>query len=117
MYAVIRTGGKQYRVQEGDILRVEKLNVEAGKKVTFDEVLLLGEGDAIKVGAEAAKAKVTGVVTAQGRGRKIVVFKKRRRKNYKLTKGHRQSYTAVRIEKITKPRAAAKKAEAAAEKE
>lgn len=117
MYAVIKTGGKQYRVQEGDVLRVEKLEAEAGKKVTFDQVLMLGDGDAIKVGAEAAKVKVTAVVTDQGRGQKIVVFKKRRRKNYRLTQGHRQSYTAVRIEKISKPRAAAKKAEAAAEKE
>jgi len=117
MYAVIRTGGKQYRVKEGDILRVEKLEAEAGKQITFDQVLLLGEGDAIKVGDEAAKAKVTGVVTEQGRGQKVVVFKKRRRKNYRLTQGHRQSFTAVRIEKISKPRAAAKKADAAAEKE
>ncbi len=117
MYAVIKTGGKQYRVQEGDVLRVEKLDAEAGKKVTFDQVLMLGEGDAIKVGADAARAKVTAVVMEQGRGQKIVVFKKRRRKNYRLTRGHRQSYTSVRIEKISKPRAAAKKAAAAAEKE
>ncbi len=106
MYAVIKTGGKQYRVQEGDVLRVEKLGVEAGEKVTFDDVLLVGEGEAIKVGADVAKAKVTAVVTEEGRGKKVVIFKKRRRKNYRLTKGHRQDYTAVRIEKITKPRAA-----------
>lgn len=107
MYAVIRTGGKQYRVQEGDILRVEKLDAEAGKKVTFDDVLLVGEGESIKAGADAAKAKVTAVVTESGRGQKVVVFKKRRRKNYRLTQGHRQDYTQV---KITEVAGAAKKA-------
>jgi len=100
MYAVIKTGGKQYRVQEGDILRVEKLDTEAGNKVTFDDVLMVGEGESIKAGADTAKATVTGVVTESGRGQKIVVFKKRRRKNYRLTQGHRQGYSSVRIEKI-----------------
>jgi len=100
MYAVIKTGGKQYRVQEGDTLRVEKLDAETGKKITFDDVLMVGEGESIKAGGDAAKATVTGVVTESGRGQKIVVFKKRRRKNYRLTQGHRQSYTSVRIEKI-----------------
>ena len=100
MYAVIKTGGKQYRVQEGDILRVEKLDTEAGNEITFDDVLMVGEGAAIKAGADAAKATVTGVVTESGRGQKIVVFKKRRRQNYRLTQGHRQSYSSVRIEKI-----------------
>ena len=117
MYAVIKTGGKQYRVQEGDLLRVEKLNAEVGKKVTFEDVLMFGEGSDIKVGADAAKAKVSAVVTDEGRGKKVVIFKKRRRKNYRLTKGHRQSFTTVQIEKITKPRAAAKKADAEAGKE
>jgi large subunit ribosomal protein L21 len=101
MYAVIKTGGKQYRVQEGDVLRVEKLDAEAGHEITFDQVLMLGEGDSLVAGADAADATVTGVVTDEGRGKKIVVFKKRRRKNYRLTQGHRQSYTAVRIEKIS----------------
>jgi len=117
MYAVIKTGGKQYRVQEGDVLRVEKLDAEAGKKITFDQVMLLGDGDAIKIGADVANAEVTAVVTEQGRGKKLVVFKRRRRKNYRLTQGHRQSFTAVRIESISKPKAAAKKAVAAADKE
>jgi len=117
MYAVIRTGGKQYRVEEGDTLHISKLDAEVGKKVTFDDVLLFGEGDAIKVGADAAKAKVTAVVKDQGKDKKIVIFKKRRRKHSQLTKGHRQEFTAVQIEKISKPRAAAKKAEAAAEQE
>jgi len=100
MYAVIKTGGKQYRVKAGDTLRVEKLDVEAGSNVTFDDVLLIGTGDAIKVGSDAANAQVTAVVTEEGRGQKVVVFKKRRRKNYRLTQGHRQSYSSVRIESI-----------------
>jgi len=100
MYAVIKTGGKQYRVQEGDILRVEKLDTEAGTEITFDDVLMIGEGDALKAGSDAAGASVTGTVTASGRGQKIVVFKKRRRKNYRLTQGHRQSFTSVRIDSI-----------------
>jgi len=100
MYAVIKTGGKQYRVQEGDILRVEKLDTEAGSEITFDDVLMVGEGAALKAGADAAGATVTGTVTASGRGQKIVVFKKRRRKNYRLTQGHRQSFSSVRIDSI-----------------
>lgn len=114
MYAVIKTGGKQYRVSEGDVVRVEKLNADVGSKVTFDEVLLFGEGADIKAGSDAAKVKVSGVVTEQDRDKKIVVFKKRRRKTYRRTMGHRQAYTAVKIEKISKPRAAAAKADAAA---
>jgi len=117
MYAVIKTGGKQYRVQKGDVLRVEKLDTEVGKKVTFDNVLMIGEGADIKAGADAAKAKVSAVVTDEGRDKKVVVFKKRRRKNYRLTQGHRQSFTTVQIEKITKPRATAKKAAAVEGKE
>jgi large subunit ribosomal protein L21 len=101
MYAVIKTGGKQYRVQEGDVLRVERLDAETGNEVTFDQVLMLGEGNSLVAGADAADATVTGVVSDAGRGKKIVVFKKRRRKNYRLTQGHRQSYSTVRIEKIS----------------
>jgi len=100
MYAVIKTGGKQYRVQEGDILRVELLDTEAGKEITFDDVLMVGEGAELKAGAAAASATVTGTVTSSGRGQKIVVFKKRRRKNYRLTQGHRQSFSSVRIDSI-----------------
>jgi len=109
MYAVIKTGGKQYRVQEGDILHVEKLDAKLGAKVSFEDVLMIGQGDKIKVGNDVARAKVPAVVTGQDRGKKIVVFKKRRRKKYRLTQGHRQSYTAVRIGKITAPRAAVAK--------
>ena len=100
MYAVIKTGGKQYRVAEGDVVRIEKLNADVGSEVTFDEVLMVGEGAEIKAGKDAAKATVTGVITEAGRGQKIVIFKRRRRKNYRLTKGHRQSFTTVRIAKI-----------------
>ena len=110
MYAVIKTGGKQYRVQQGDVLRIEKLDAEVGKKVTFDHVLMLGEGTDIKVGADAAKAKVSAVVTEEGRDKKVVVFKKHRRKNYRLTQGHRQSYTQVEITEVKGSGAAAKKA-------
>jgi large subunit ribosomal protein L21 len=115
MYAVIKTGGKQYRVQEGDLLRIEKLDAEVGKKVTFDDVLMFGEGAEIKTGADAAKAKVSAVVTDAGRGQKIVIFKKRRRKHSQLTKGHRQDYTQVRITEVAATGAAAKKAAPKAE--
>ncbi len=108
MYAVIQTGGKQYRVREGDVLRVARLASGTGKKVSFDQVLLLGEGDAVKTGAEAAGARVSAEVVEEGLGRKIVIFRKRRRKHSKRTLGHRQAYTAVRITKI----AAARKAKA-----
>jgi large subunit ribosomal protein L21 len=115
MYAVIKTGGKQYRVQQGDVLRIEKLNAEVGKKVTFDNVLMLGEGADLKVGTDAAKAKVSAVVTDGGRDKKIVVFKKKRRKNYRLTQGHRQDYTQVRITDVAATGGAVKKAAPKAE--
>lgn len=99
-HAVIRTGGKQYRVAEGDLLRVEKLEGEAGDKVSFDEVLFLG-GDAPKFGSPLVKgAKVSGEIVAQDRGDKIVIFKFKRRKKYRRKAGHRQSYTAVKITEV-----------------
>jgi large subunit ribosomal protein L21 len=110
MYAVIQTGGKQYRVQEGDVLRVAKLSEEAGKKVTFDKVLLLGEGEGIKSGADAAKASVSAEVLEQGLGKKVEIFKKRRRKHSQRTMGHRQAYTEVRITAIGAAKAAPAKA-------
>jgi len=97
MYAVIQTGGKQYRVQEGDVLRVARLSTEAGQKVNFDDVLLVGEGDGIKIGKDAAASSVTAEVVKHGLGKKVEIFKKRRRKNSQLTQGHRQAYTSVRI--------------------
>ena len=101
MYAVIKTGGKQYKVAQGDRLRVEKLPASVGDTVTFDEVLLVG-GDAIKIGAPlVAGAKVEAKVIAQDREKKIIVFKFRRRKNYRRKNGHRQPFTALEITGIT----------------
>lgn len=102
MFAIIKTGGKQYRVKQGETLRVEKLPVEAGATVEFGEVLLVaGEGAELKIGAPTvAGAKVVAKVVAQERGPKITIFKFRRRKNYRRKSGHRQAYTAVRIEAI-----------------
>ena len=100
-YAVIKTGGKQYKVAQGDRLRVEKLPASVGDTVTFDEVLLVG-GDAIKIGAPlVAGAKVEAKVVAQEREKKIIVFKFRRRKNYRRKNGHRQPFTALEITGIT----------------
>ena len=101
MYAVMTTGGKQYKVAQGDKLRVEKLTANVGDTVTFDEVLLVG-GDAIKIGAPlVAGAKVEAKVVAQDREKKIIVFKFRRRKNYRRKNGHRQPFTALEITGIT----------------
>lgn len=98
MYAVIRSGGKQYRVAEGDVLRVEKLDAETGATVEFDQVLLVaGDGD-VKVGTPLLEGgRVAAEVLAQGRGRKIEVVKFKRRKDYQRHYGHRQHYTEVRI--------------------
>lgn len=100
MYAVIQSGGKQYRVQEGDVLRVASLGAEAGGEITFNDVLLTGEGDTIKAGADVAGASVMAEVLAHGLGKKVEIFKKRRRKNSQRTQGHRQAYTSVRITKV-----------------
>jgi large subunit ribosomal protein L21 len=101
MYAVIRSGGKQYRVESGKQVRVETLAADVGAAVAFEEVLLVGAGDAVKVGAPlVAGAKVTGTVVAHGRGDKVKIFKLRRRKHYQKTQGHRQNYTDVRIDDI-----------------
>jgi large subunit ribosomal protein L21 len=95
--AIIRTGGRQYRVSEGETVRVEKLAGEPGSAVEFSEVLMIG-GDAPKFGKPLVSgAKVTGEVVTQGRGEKLVIFKFKRRKKYRRKNGHRQSYTAVRI--------------------
>src|SRR6187551_176084 len=96
-HAVIRTGGKQYRVTAGDLVRIEKLEGTAGDKITFDEVLFFG-GDSPKFGSPlVAGAKVLGEIVEQGRGEKIVIFKFKKRKKYKRKNGHRQSFTAVKI--------------------
>ncbi|MBN2865209.1 MAG: 50S ribosomal protein L21 [Thiotrichales bacterium] len=103
MYAVIKTGGKQYRVREGQVLRIESLNLEAGDAIEFDEVLMVGEGADIKIGTPVVEgAKVSGTVESNGRGKKVTIIKFRRRKNRSKTKqGHRQNYTEVKIGKIS----------------
>lgn len=102
MYAVISTGGKQYRVSEGSVLRVEKLDGAAGDKVEFDKVLLVGEGKDVQIGTPFVDGgKVEATVQSQGRKRKIDVIKFKRRKNYKRTHGHRQAYTEIRVTGIS----------------
>jgi len=101
MYAIIKTGGKQYRVKSGEQVRVESLTADVGAAVSFDEVLAVGEGDAVRVGAPLVSgAKVTATVLAHGRGEKVRIFKMRRRKHFQKTQGHRQNYTEVRIDDI-----------------
>lgn len=101
MYAVIETGGRQYRVQPGDVLEVERSEETAAEKIEFGRVLLVGGDDGVKVGAPVVKgAKVTGVRVADVRGPKVLVFKKKRRKGYKRLRGHRQDLCRVRIESI-----------------
>jgi large subunit ribosomal protein L21 len=100
VYAIIRTGGKQYRVQPGDTIYVERLVAPIGEQVKLDDVLLVG-GEAVKVGAPlVAGASVVGTIVEQGRDRKIRVFKYKKRKHYRRTRGHRQSYTALRIDSV-----------------
>ena len=101
MYAVIKSGGKQYRVESGAKLRVEAITAEVGANVSFEEVLLVGSGDAVKVGAPLVSgALVRATVLGHGRGDKVKIFKLRRRKHYTRNQGHRQSYTEVRIDDI-----------------
>jgi large subunit ribosomal protein L21 len=101
MYAVIKTGGRQYRVMQGETLRVEKLVADVGAAVTFDEVLLVGEGDSIDVGAPLVSgASVAATVKSHGRDDKIRIIKFRRRKHHQKQMGHRQHYTEVEIGKI-----------------
>ena len=100
MYAVVKTGAKQYRVSPGDVLRVEKLDGEAGDTVTLTDVMMIG-GDSPEIGAPTvAGASVAAEILEQARDKKIIVFKKRRRQNYRRKKGHRQHYTAIRIDEI-----------------
>ena len=100
MYAIIATGGKQYKVSEGDIITIEKLGVEAGEKVTFDQVLVVG-GDDLKVGNPTVDgASVEASVVKEGRGKKVIVYKYKRKTGYHKKNGHRQAFTQVKIEKI-----------------
>jgi large subunit ribosomal protein L21 len=101
MYAVVATGGKQYRVRKGQTLRVEKIPGEIGEAVSFDKVLMYSDGDSVNVGQpELENASVTGRIIEQGKAKKIIVFKYKRRKRYRRKQGHRQPYTAVIIESI-----------------
>lgn len=114
MYAVVKTGGKQYRVSKDDVLKVERLAGAAGDVITLDDVLMLGDGKDVTVDAPSvAGAAVAAEILEQARDRKIIVFKKRRRKNYRRTKGHRQHYTLLKVTDIltdgAKPKPAAKK--------
>lgn len=99
MYAIIATGGKQYKVSEGDVIKVEKLVAEAGETVTFDQIIAVSDS-ALKVGDDVAKATVTATVMEQGRGKKVIVYKYKRKTGYHKKNGHRQSYTQVKIDKI-----------------
>ncbi len=101
MYAVVQSGGKQYRVKSGEQVRVEALPAEVGAAVSLEQVLLVGEGDAVRVGAPfVAGAKVSATVVSHGRGEKVRIFKLRRRKHFQKSQGHRQSYTELRIDAI-----------------
>ena len=102
MYAIIATGGKQYKVSEGDIITIEKLGVEAGEKVVFDQVLAVGDKD-LTVGTPVVSgASVDASVVEEGRAKKVIVYKYKRKTGYHKKNGHRQSYTKVKIEKINK---------------
>ena len=103
MYAIIATGGKQYKVSEGDVIKVEKIDAEAGNTVTFDQVIAVSD-NTLKVGADVANATVTATVMEQGRGKKVIVYKYKRKTGYHKKNGHRQAYTQVKIERLTRNR-------------
>ncbi|MFA7242960.1 MAG: 50S ribosomal protein L21 [Sulfuricellaceae bacterium] len=101
MYAVIKTGGKQYRVTPGEKLKIEQIPADIGSEIVLDQVLMVADGEDTKVGAPlVAGATVTATVVSHGRGEKIKIFKMRRRKHYRKTQGHRQNFTEIRIEAI-----------------
>jgi large subunit ribosomal protein L21 len=101
MYAIIKSGGKQYRVKAGEQVRLESLSADVGSAISFEEVLMVGEGDSVRVGAPTVSgAKVKATVVSHGRGDKLKIFKLRRRKHYQKSQGHRQNYTEVRIDDI-----------------
>ena len=103
MFAVLNTGGKQYKVSQGDLIKVEKLENEVGDKVTLSQVLMVGQGEDVEVGSPyVSNCEVTGEVVEQGKGAKIIVFKKKRRKGYRRKNGHRQRFTQLKITEIIK---------------
>ena len=99
MYAIIATGGKQYKVSEGDVIKVEKLDEEPGNTVTFDQVVAVRD-DSLKVAGDVASSTVTATVMEHGRGKKVIVYKYKRKTGYHKKNGHRQAYTQVKIDKI-----------------
>lgn len=102
MYAVIKTGGKQYRVVAGEKLKIEQIPAEVGAEITLDQILMVGEGESVKIGAPfVAGAAVKATVLSQGRHDKVKIFKMRRRKHYQKHQGHRQNYTEIRIDGIS----------------
>lgn len=99
MYAIIATGGKQYKVSEGDVIKVEKLDVEPGTTVTFDQVIAISD-NGLKVAGDVANSTVAATVMEQGKGKKVIVYKYKRKTGYHKKNGHRQAYTQVKIDKI-----------------
>lgn len=99
MYAIIATGGKQYKVSEGELIKVEKLDVEEGAVISFDQVIAVSD-KTLKVGADVENSTVTATVVAQARARKVIVYKYKRKSGYHKKNGHRQAYTQVKIDKI-----------------
>ena len=111
MYAVVNTGGKQYKVQQGEILRVEKIPGDVGSPVTFDRVLMFSDGEDVSIGQPVLEnIAVEGHIVEQGKAKKIIVFKYKRRKRYRRKQGHRQEFTAVQIDSITAKEAKTKEA-------
>jgi large subunit ribosomal protein L21 len=103
MFAVLNTGGKQYKVSEGDLIKIEKLESDVGDNVTLDRILMVGEGENVEIGSPyISNCEVRGEVVEQGKGTKIIVFKKRRRKNYRRKNGHRQRFTQLKVTEIIK---------------
>ena len=101
MYAVIKTGGKQYRVAPGEKIKIEQIPADVGSQIVLDQVLMVAEGESVKVGTPLVDgAKVSATVLAHGRGQKLRIFKMRRRKHYQKTQGHRQNYTEIRVDAI-----------------
>ena len=101
MYAVIKTGGKQYRVTPGEKIKIEQIPADVGAQIVLDQVLMVSDGDAVTLGTPlVAGAKVSATVLGHGRGEKVKIFKMRRRKHYQKTQGHRQNYTEIRVDSI-----------------
>ena len=101
MYAVVKTGGKQYRITPGENLKVEQISADVGAEVVLDQVLMVGDGDSVRLGQPTlAGATVKATVVSHGRGDKVTIFKMRRRKHYQKTQGHRQNYTEIRVDSI-----------------